>query len=240
MGFCTTKCRRFLLSAGRKWCCRNMQLSVVFAIYRGGTGIVQYYPINVIRYNEHHLHNTLGRAGFLWTRRTGMFPFILLAFLVWLVWESPGFVHCDDLSKKVLTSPLVISPTRPLQLHSGAIVAPRKFHRVSNALQVSGRVQCGAQFCDILRLPLLIHPQSIGDQHPTGKQEVELCYSPRGVVLYGGCSERHRAIWQRYIAICFTQSLKTFLIQEHCSSFVKYGVSTLALSLWKSMFYTLH
>ena len=41
-----------------------------------------------------------------------------------------------------------------------------------------------------LRLPLLTHAQSIGDQHPTGKQEVELCCSPRGsscteVVLNG-------------------------------------------------------
>ena len=28
------------------------------------------------------------------------------------------------------------------------------------------------------------------DKHPTGKQGVELCCSPRGVVLYGGCPER--------------------------------------------------
>ena len=31
------------------------------------------------------------------------------------------------------------------------------------------RAECGAQFCDIHRLPLVTHPQSICDQHPTGK-----------------------------------------------------------------------
>ena len=77
----------------------------------------------------------------------------------------------------------------------GAIVISRKFHGVSNALQCCGnsecRAECGAQFCDILRLPLLTHEQSISDQHPTGKQGPELCCSPRGGVLYGGCPERH-------------------------------------------------
>ena len=81
------------------------------------------------------------------------------------------------------------------RLHNGAIVAPRKFHGVSNALQVCGNPECraeyGAQFCDILRLPLLTHAQSIGNQHPEGKQGVELCCSPCGVILFGGCPERH-------------------------------------------------
>ena len=76
----------------------------------------------------------------------------------------------------------------------GAIVPPRKFHGVSNALQVYGdptyRAECGTQFCDILRLPLLTHPQSIDYQQPTGKQGVELCCSPCDV-LYGGCPEWH-------------------------------------------------
>ena len=40
--------------------------------------------------------------------------------------------------------------------------------------------------CDILRLPLITHAQSIGDKHSRGKQGVELFCSPRGVVLYGG------------------------------------------------------
>ena len=33
---------------------------------------VQYYPINGIRHNQHHLHSTLCTAHFLWTRRIGM------------------------------------------------------------------------------------------------------------------------------------------------------------------------
>ncbi|PSN48536.1 hypothetical protein C0J52_05922 [Blattella germanica] len=47
------------------------------------------------------------------------------------------------------------------------------------------------QFCDILRLLLLTLAQSIGDQHPTRKQGVELCCSSRAVVLYGGYHSQH-------------------------------------------------
>ena len=106
-------------------------------------------------------------------------------------------------------------------------VAPRKYHRVSNTLQVCGnpeyRAECGAQFCDILRLPLLTHAESIGDKYSTGKQGVELSCPLRGlpctgVVLNGipalpeylfpSC---HCAILQRCIATSLTWSLKTFL-----------------------------
>ena len=38
--------------------------------------VVQYYPISAICHIEHHLHSTLCRAHFLWTRITGMLPFI--------------------------------------------------------------------------------------------------------------------------------------------------------------------
>ena len=105
----------------------------------------------------------------------------------------------------------VHSPTLPLLhlrhssflYHSFAFPTPRALHLRHLAsrpwsetqLQIccnpECRAECGVQFCDILRLPLLTHVQSIGDQHPTGKQGVELCCSPRGVVLYGGCPERH-------------------------------------------------
>ena len=37
-----------------------------------GYSVVQYYPINAIRHNEHHHHSTLCRAHFLWTRKIGM------------------------------------------------------------------------------------------------------------------------------------------------------------------------
>ena len=88
-------------------------------------------------------------------------------------------------------------PKRPVRLHSGAIVAPRKFHGLSNAQQIFSIPECRAeyvaQFCDIglLRLSLLTYVQFVCDQHSTEKQVVELCCSTRGVVLYGGCPERH-------------------------------------------------
>ena len=77
MGFCTTKCRSFLLSAGRRWYCRNLQLQkrvVVGSVYRlpWRYSVMQYYRINVIRHNEHHLYSALCWAHFTWTRRTGM------------------------------------------------------------------------------------------------------------------------------------------------------------------------
>ena len=68
--------------------------------------MVQYYPINIIGHNE-YLHSILCRAHILWTRRTGMLPFIRLAFQVWFVRASPGFVHSDDSTKKVVNFPLV-------------------------------------------------------------------------------------------------------------------------------------
>ena len=131
-------------------------------------------------------------------------------------------VHKDPVPSHHL--PFRTDPTRPMRLHSSAIVAPRKFQGISNALQVCGipecRTECEAQFCDILRLLLLTQAQYIGDQHPTGKQGIELCCSPHGVVLYRGCPKQHPclpgtschfAIWQSCITTCFTQSLKTFL-----------------------------
>ena len=36
-----------------------------------------------------------------------MLPFICLAFQVWFVWASPGFVHSGDSSKKSVTFPLL-------------------------------------------------------------------------------------------------------------------------------------
>ena len=177
----------------------------------------------------------------LWMR-TGKFAFIWLAFQVWFVWATPGFDQSDDSSKKVVTFPLV-----PLQQSLCDFLAvPLLYLGVSNSLKVCGNLECRAefeaQFCDIIRLPLLTHVQSIGDQHPTGKQGVGMCCSPCEVVLYGSCSEWHPclpgrfspschcAISQRCIAIYVTQSLKTFLCtttschfnlnQEHCSAFV--------------------
>ena len=117
--------------------------------------VVQYYPINVLGHNKHRIHSTLCRAHFRWTRRTGMLSFIWLAFQVWFVWTSPGFVHSDDSFQASRHLPFDTGTTRPVRLHSDAIAASRKFHGVANALAVCSnpecRAECGAQFCDILK-----------------------------------------------------------------------------------------
>ena len=143
-------------------------------------------------------------------------------------------VHSDDSSKKVVTIPLVPS-TRAVRFHSGAIVAPRKFHVVYNAPQVCGnpeyRVECGALFCDILRLPLLPHAHSIGDSIQRGRKDLNC------VVLHVGssCTEAvlngipasperfnpscNRAIWKRCIVTCLTEPLKTLLCTTNSCHF---------------------
>ena len=103
--FCITKCRRFLLSAGLRWCA-------------GTCTRRQCLPSAVIPYNEHYFHSTLCRAPILWTK-IGMLRFIWLAFQVWFVWASPGFVHSDDSSKKVVTFSLVPVQQEVLFLHLG-------------------------------------------------------------------------------------------------------------------------
>ena len=118
-----------------------------------------------------------------------------------------------QVSSKIVATFRLVPVQQPVRLHSSAIVAPRKLHGVSNAQQVYSNRECRTQFCDIVRLPLLTGAQSISEEL-------------NSVVLYVGssctgvgCSERHPcfnpschcAIWQRCIATCFTQSLKTCL-----------------------------
>ena len=125
-----------------------------------------------------------------------MLTFILLTFQVSFVRASPGFVLSDDSSKKVIF-PLV--PVQQSLCHCIAVPLLNlgnfmgystwcKFAVTQNVVQ---NVEHSLVSCDMLRLTLLTHAQSIGDQDPTGKQGIELCCSPRGVVLYGGCPERH-------------------------------------------------
>ena len=80
-----------------------------------------------------------------------------------------------------------------MQLHICAIGTLWKFHVVSNMLQVCGNpechAECGIQFCDIFQHSILTHVQSIDNQHPTGKQGVELHVGSGA--LYGGCPEWH-------------------------------------------------
>ena len=82
----------------------------------------------------------------------------------------------------------------PIRLYSRAIISQYKIKGYKKRCKFAvtqNIVQKVAQFCNILRLTLLTHVQSIGVQHLTGKQEVELCCSPHGAVLYGGCPERY-------------------------------------------------
>ena len=172
------------------------ELALVGSVYRllWRYNVVQYYPISVIRHNEHHLHSKLCRARFLWTRVTGMLPFIWLAFQVWCVWTSPGFAIAT-ICPKMSSPSFLYQSNKACRLHSGTIVAlgnfmgyPKCWKRFRNP---ECRAECGAQFCDTLRLPLFTRAHSISDHHPTGKQELDLCCSPRGIVLYGGCLGRH-------------------------------------------------
>ena len=104
MGFSTTKCRRFLLSAKPRWCAgtysSKQRLPSALEIQHGAVSM-SYVTMNITS-----TAHCVG-AHFLWTRRTGMLPLIWLAFQIWFVWASPGFVHSDDSSKKVVRFPLV-------------------------------------------------------------------------------------------------------------------------------------
>ena len=144
--------------------------------------VVQNCPLNVISHTEQHLHSILCRVHFLCTRRTEMLPFIWLARRFKFdsyEWAQQRFVQESHL-------PFGSGPTRPVRLHSDAIVAPRKFHGVSNALQVCSnskcRAECGVKFCVILRFPLIIYAQSIGISIQQGSKELNF------VVLHVGSS----------------------------------------------------
>ena len=82
----------------------------------------------------------------------------------------------------------------PLRLHNGAILAPRNFHGIWNALQVCGNTMSFRMWSTILlHTPSstansrAVHRRSASNR----KQGVKLCYSPHGIILYGYCPERH-------------------------------------------------
>ena len=186
-GFWTTKCCHFLLSAGRRWYCRN----------------VQYYPLNVICHNEHHLHSTLCRAHFLWKRRTGMLAFIWLAFQIWFVRASPGFVHSDDLSKRVIAF-----PSLPVQQSLCDCIAVPMLH-LENFMGYPTRSKFSVtqnvehSFVTYSRLALLTH---------TALTHRALC---------GMAMLHHHMLHSPWKHSCVLWPRATsILIQEHCSSFV--------------------
>ena len=95
-----------------RWTKMVLQERAAFTVCIGGTVWYSITPSMAyarfsFTHNEQHLHRTLCRAHFLWTKRTGMLPFIWLVFQVWFLWASSDFVHSDDSSKKVVTFPLV-------------------------------------------------------------------------------------------------------------------------------------
>ena len=224
VGFCTTKCRSFSPECWTKVVLQEH--AVIGSVYHLSWrySVVIHYPISVICPNEHQLHSTLCRTHFLWARKTGMLPFIWLTFQVWFVckWAQVSFILM--ICPRKSSPSLWYCSTRPVQLYSDAIVAPRKFHGVSNALQVCSnpecRAECGVQFCDILQLPLLTHRHSSVISMQRGSKELNCVVLHLGsscmeVVLNGipafpehfnpSC---HCTIWQCCIATCF---MKTFL-----------------------------
>ena len=189
--------------------------------------MVQYYPIKVICHIEYHLHSTLCRVHFLWTKRTVMLSFIWLAFQVWFIKASPGFVHSDYSSKKVVTYPLVTVQ----QGLSNCIAMPLwhlwNFIGYPVRLQVSGnpecRAECGAHFCDILGYLLLTHMQSISNLDPREARSWTVLFSTWGHPVWRlswtASLTSHNALTHcpivQYgnaaITTCFTQSLIIFL-----------------------------
>ena len=152
----------------------------------------------------------------LWTfctKRNGMLPFIWLPFQVW-------FTHS---SKKDVNLPLL-----PAQ---------------------QGLCDCIALHCCTSKIlwgipfPLLTHAQSIGKHHPTWKQGVELCCSPReghpvqklswtaslpfrnalthrATVRYCNAASPHVSRSPREYSCVLRNHATSILIQERCSSFV--------------------
>ena len=156
-------------------CWKNVVLqehAVVGSVYclSWSYSVMQYYPINVIHHNEHHLHSTLCRAHFFRRGEPGWFHSLYWCF------KFRSYERTQISSIATISSRSYHLPTRPVQLRNGDIVVHLKFHGVSNAQQICSNPECHAegwaQFCDILRLPLLNHVQSISDQHPTGNKEL--------------------------------------------------------------------
>ena len=70
--------------------------------------VVQYFPINIVCHNKHHLHCILCRARFLWTRRTRILPCVDWHLKFGSYDEPRFFPHSEDSSKKVVTFSLVL------------------------------------------------------------------------------------------------------------------------------------
>ena len=93
--------------------------------------------------------------------------------------------------------PFITVPTRPVRLHSGAIALPRKFHGYPTRCKfavtqnvVQNVEHIFVPYSDFRSYSRAVHRRSASNRN----QSSEFCYSPRGVVLYRGCPERHSYI----------------------------------------------
>ena len=159
--------------------------AVVGSVYRPPWrySVVQCYPNSVICHNENHLHSTLCRAHFLWMRGTGILPFIWLKFHVWFIRASPGFVHSDDSSKKVVAFPLVLVQQGLCDYIVVALLHLVNFMGYPTCCKFAV-TQNMEQFCDILKTSAA-NSCAVKLQSASSR-EARSC-SPCGFVLHGIC-----------------------------------------------------
>ena len=150
--------------------------------------VVQYYPINIIYHIEHHLHS---RVHFLWTRRTGMLPFIWLVFQVWFKWTNPSFVHSDDSSKKVIFPLIPSNKTCATALECHCCTLEISWCSAISIQQGSKELNCVALHVRLSFMEVVLNGITAFSEY-----FIPLC---------------HCMIWKCCIARCFMQSLKKFL-----------------------------
>ena len=117
--------------------------------------------------------------------------------------------------------PFCTGLTRPVRLHCGAIAAPRKLYGVSNG-NPECRAECGAEFYDILRLPLITHAQSIYEQHRTVQASLpSRTFQPSVLHCDKALPHASRSPWKHSCVL--RHRATSILIQERYSSFVKWS-----------------
>ena len=154
-------------------------------------------------------------------------PLFIRLFKVSFVWVSPGFVHSDNSSKKVITFPLV-----PVQqglcdciavtlLHLRNLIGYPKCYKLAVTQNVMQNIAHGFVTYFDFHYYLMRSPSAISIQQESKKLNcVVLHLGPscmegflNGISSFSECFNPscHCAILQHCIATCFMQSLKTFL-----------------------------
>ena len=187
---------------------------------------------------------------FLCTRRSRMVPFIWLEFQIWFVWASPGFVHSDDSSKKVVTFPIA-----PVQqglcdcvavslLHLGNFIGYPKLWKFAVTRNVVQNVEHSFVTYSYFRA---VHRRSASIREARsltvffstwGRPVRRLSWTAslpsrnalihRATVRYGNTAQPHasRSPWKHYCVL--RPRLSSILIQVRCSSFINRVFSLLA------------